>query len=92
VLYFLSGDDGLGIDFILSKLFFMIQVKLTLVKEDNYDSYFLGLYEVETLPRAGEYIFYTSESRKGGINYRVKSVIHILKPEPSTELLIVSIE
>ena len=70
----------------------MIQVELFIVSEQLYERYSLGLFDLETIPRIGEFVFFDNEKIKGEGIYKVKDVIHKVEPKLPTAILMVSIE
>lgn len=70
----------------------MSQVALFIVDGQLYDRYSLGLFDLETIPRVGELVYFDDENIKGEGIYKVKNVIHKVEPKRPTAIFMVSIE
>lgn len=63
----------------------MIQVKLIIV-DVNADFDSLGLFDLDVIPRTGEYIWHERTGDDGPKPYLVKQVNHLTEPKSPTEI------
>lgn len=70
----------------------MNQVELIILLPQSGDQYSQGLFDLESIPRMGEFIFYDRwEGAKEGI-YKVMEVTHKIEPKGPITIFMVSIE
>lgn len=70
----------------------MSQVKFFIVEGPNYEHLSIGLFEMEVIPRIGEFVLYEKEGDDPHL-YKAKDVVHsIMAPETPIEIWLVSLE
>jgi hypothetical protein len=70
----------------------MKSIKLVLTEGANYEHRSLGIFDLDVVPRVGEFIWLEKEDGDGLIPYKVKDVNYFLKPKAPTEIWLVSLE
>ena len=70
----------------------MNSIKLVLIEGPNYERQSLGVFDLDVIPRVGEFIWIETEGGEELIPYKVKDVNHFVKPKAPTEIWLVSLE
>jgi len=70
----------------------MNSLKLVVVEGANYEHRSLGMFDLDVVPRVGEFVWLEKENGDGLIPYKVKDVNYFLKPKGATEIWLVSLE
>lgn len=67
------------------------QVQFIVVDGDNCDQLSLGVFDLDVIPRAGEYVFCDLEINDRNGAYKVIAVMHNVKPKGLIALTLASI-
>jgi hypothetical protein len=74
------------------KISHMSKVELLIVEGANSNQCSLGFFELDTIPRVGEFVFHDLEATARPGIYKVKDVIHKVEPKMPIAILMVDIE
>ena len=64
----------------------MPQVEITIIHGPNLEVYFVGAFDLQIIPRTGEYISFDIGCDYDPVIFEVKYIYHKIEPKCSTEI------